>query len=51
MAKLINATALATVGYRMQVILFDNNWIRELENIIAAALAKTSTTHIYNYAF
>ena len=38
--KLINATVMATIGYRMQVILFETNWLSKVERLISGALNK-----------
>lgn len=51
LAKLINATASAMAGYRMQVLIMDEDWIRELENQIAATLAVATKAHIYKATF
>lgn len=41
MCKIINTTAYTKIGYRMQVIVFDRNWLNEIEGIIQSALNKT----------
>lgn len=51
LAKLINATATAMAGYRMQILIMDEDWIRELENQIASTLAVASKAHIYKATF
>lgn len=46
--KLINATVMAIVGYRMQVIFFDAQWIDKINNIICSVL--NSRIKIYTSA-
>jgi ribonuclease HI len=38
--KLINATVMAMIGYRMQVILFDLHWLDKIEALVNASLNK-----------
>jgi hypothetical protein len=50
MVKLINATVMAIIGYRMQVIMFSQDWINKVERLIVSFLVKATGIHNYSYA-